>query len=528
MANGFKLPFLEDDEQNEFISPLMAEQEAQRALTTPVPDFSEQMPMLNQEMSNADQIENEMQDVYQKTPDEAGGMTSMSQDYLAQQSPVLQEQGNLTEQDIQQISSPKTMMERYTELKRLQDEKREKINNLAYLQAGNQIAQGIASGHGGKIGDGSEAVKGLKDAAGMPVEDYLVRQKDEAVQLELQNERELNDADSDISKFMRQQALAFARRPGSGFNEASVQALEKMTAKQLQKLGFKVPNNSAVARPGQQSQYMGRGKDGKQFPLTYNANTNEYTNPLTKEVIGPDVEIIKNVVTTDFAGNKLAMGTNGMEIVSSSTRKQETPEQLDSKVSSFSPDKEQREALDKETGRLDTLSKTANEKMNAANLILSALDGDSKQAFAVIKTQMPRLAGEVGNLNQTEQEAWKGSQALLDELEQYIYTKVKSTVSPDNAVELRSILGPFLKNASSSINSIMDASANRMAMTYQIPPAFMKKAYGVIKPVTARQQEVMDGKTGAPSKVKAPSTQDDDAAKARQKRIAELKAKAAK
>jgi hypothetical protein len=251
MANGLKLPFLEDEEQDQFAtSPLVDEASAQNSLTTPIPDFADQAPILDQEMDNASEISNQLQDLIARTPATTGE--------LAEPQPP----------------QAKTMLDRYAELKRLQDQRREKVNNLAYLQAGNQIAQGIASGHGGKIGDGSEAVKALKDAAGLPVEDYLVRQKDEATQMTLENEREMNDPESDISKFMRQQALAFARRPGSGFDEASVAALEKMTANQLKKLGFKAPGQASSA-PMFQSRAV-TGPDGKSYFEVFDMRTGQF------------------------------------------------------------------------------------------------------------------------------------------------------------------------------------------------------------------------------------------------------------
>jgi len=481
MAN-FNLPPLEDEEQDQFAtSPLMAELAKQNAMTTPIPDEGAQDQLLDQEMANSDQIQNESKDLLAK---------------LSQRAPAEQ-----MEMPAPAAIPPKAVLDRYAELKQLQEQQRTGVRNAGLVQAANQIAQGFASGGGAKIGDASEAAKMLKDQASLPIEQYLARQKDEATQMDLGNERDMNDPNSDISKFSQQRAVAIGSK--MGMNPEEIQKLTKMTAKQLEKLGFKASNalSQQNPKPGQQSGLFGKGKDGKRFPLAWDGTQMKYINPLTGEIVGPDTEIERNTLYTDAMGNKISFGTQGASTVASSARDMKSAEELD-KTPKFSPDKEQRGALDEETKRMDTLTKNATEKIGAANRILQSLDGDSKQALAVIKTQMPRLAGEVGNLNQSEQEVWGGSQAWLDRLQQFVTTGITSELTEDNKKELRAVLGPFLKDATNSIETIQDQSANRLAQVYNIPPTFARKAYGSIKKVTPRQEEVMAGKTGTPKKAK--------------------------
>lgn len=481
----FTIP-AEDEEQDSLYkddqfatSPIMDELSKQTDMTTPIPDADAQDAAVDNEMSNSDEIQEQAADLASRQPAPS------------------QQMGNLTPEDIQKFTTPKSTLDRYAELKALQDQQRVGVRNAGLVQAANQIAQGIASGGGAKIGDASESAKMLKDQAGLPIEQYLARQKDEATEMTLGNERELNDANSDISKFAQQRAAAIGAK--IGMDAEQIQKLTKMTAKQLEKLGFKatagLPQNQ---RPEQQSGLFGKGKDGKLFPLTWDGVAGKYKNPLTGEIVGPETEVLRNTLYTDAMGNKIAFGSQGASTIASSARDMKSPEELNK--TKFSPDKEQREALDKETQRIDGLTKNANEKIGAANRILSALDGDSKQALAVIKTQMPRLAGEVGNLNQSEQEVWGGSQAWLDRAQQYINSAVSSELTDDNKRELRKVLGPFLKDATNSINTISDSSANRLAQVYNIPPDFAKSAYGVIKKVTPRQEEVMAGKVDTPKK----------------------------
>lgn len=475
---NFNIP-PEEDEDMFATSPIPYEQIAE---TTPVPDYMSQAPMVNQEIDSASEIENETADLLAR---------------YSQKVPAQQEQGNLTEQDVER-TSPKSVLDRYAELRQLQETQGKDIRNAGMLQGANQIAQGFAMGSGAKIGDGSESVKMLQQMAKQPVEDYNLRQKDEAIQMELGNEREMNDANSDISKFSQQRAVAIGEK--MGMNPEEIQKLTNMTAKQLEKLGFKASTGlNQTPKPGQQSGLFGKSKDGKRFPLAWDGTQMKYINPLTGETVGPETEIERNTLYTDAFGNKISFGSEGASTIASSSRNMKSTEELNQETK-FSPDKEQRSVLDDEAKRIDGLTKNSNEKIAAANRILLALDGDSKQALSVVKTQMPRLAGEVGPLNQQEQEMWKGSQALIDRAFQYVNTTISSELTEDNKKELRKILAPFLKDAKNSIGTIMDSSANRLAKVYNIPPDFTKSAYGSLKEISSRQEEVMSGKVETPKK----------------------------
>ncbi len=69
---------------------------------------------------------------------------------------------------------PKSPYERYLEiLQKLQKDERDSVGNINLIRGGNQIAQAIASGYGGKIGDGSDQLNKLQEAAKQPKEDYL-------------------------------------------------------------------------------------------------------------------------------------------------------------------------------------------------------------------------------------------------------------------------------------------------------------------------------------------------------------------
>lgn len=91
------------------------------------------------------------------------------------------------------IKQKQSLLDEYkTLLQRQQDQNR----NLDLLAAANKIGQGIASGYGAKIDDGSELVNQLRKSADQPVEGYLGRQK----ALELEQKLKAADPLSDISK----------------------------------------------------------------------------------------------------------------------------------------------------------------------------------------------------------------------------------------------------------------------------------------------------------------------------------------
>lgn len=374
-------------------------------------------------------------------------------------------------------------------LEQYQAQRNASQGNLNTLRGVNKVMQAMATGYGGKIDDGSEMVDALEKQLDQPTKDYAARIADEE-----------NQPNSDISKFMRQQAYAILKKISPDTDYAG--KLENMSANQLKKLpGMK----NAFDSKGGIAKAVGFGQfvDGKtNQPLFLDQTDNKVRNAITGEVVTADTPIVRPIAIQDAFGNRQYVNPQGNIQVLSSKRENITPDQMDKKseVEGFKPDDRQRSALDKEKDRVDSLTKNVNEKLGAASRILGALDGDSKQAMAVIKTQMPRLAGEVGNLNQSEQEVWQGSQGLLDKAFQFLSTKADSELTEDNKQELRKILGIFLKEAETSRVAIMDNSIQSLAEIHNIPPNFSRKVYPAIKSLNTRQKEVVDGDVKTPEK----------------------------
>lgn len=146
--------------------------------------------------------------------------------------------------------APGEILDLYRQLKGAQSKKTNQLSSLGMLQGGNQIAQAFASGSGAKIGDGSEAVNMLMKNAGRPVDEIREQISDAttaakaATSMEaLAQEQKMADPSSDISGFMRKQAVEVMGKLNPKMTpEEKAQLEEKfshMSALDLQKLGFK-------------------------------------------------------------------------------------------------------------------------------------------------------------------------------------------------------------------------------------------------------------------------------------------------
>lgn len=396
---NFALPELEDEKKDQFeTSPVMDDLAAQQAATTPIPDFMDRAPAVEQEMSAADEIANESQDMIANIPES---------------------QGNLTKNDIESFS-PKSMLDRYSELKRLQDERREKVGNLGYLQAANQLSQAFASKYGAKIGDGSEAVKMLRNAVDIPVDDYNLRQKDEAVQMELKNEKDLNDANSDISKFSQQRAVAIAAK--MGMNPEEVEKLNKMTAKQLQKLGF-----SASA--------------SLMKPRVFDKNI---VNPITKKIesilVDEQGNTIKNLGEAGYSYSTGIDPITGLRQIISKSDPTSTPVTQGGQedITKVKPEEvtraklnpKQKELLDKtretlSTNKQYTASQEAVDGADNALALLESGKNSGQDLVRAIQTMLAKSSGQVGVLTEQDVAGFNGRADVISRLERAITTTLE-------------------------------------------------------------------------------------------------------
>lgn len=143
--------------------------------------------------------------------------------------------------------------------KQLLEQYNSRNTNLGLLQGANQIAQAVAAGYGGKIGDGSESVEMLRKM-----------NKDPLAQIQDEDAAQLNDPTSDVSKFYRQQAYAYLKKIDPSDKYAG--QLDDMSAAQLMKLpGLK--NVASQASPWIATDRVDRNGN----PIRFNKITGEYT-----------------------------------------------------------------------------------------------------------------------------------------------------------------------------------------------------------------------------------------------------------
>lgn len=417
----FNLPEDEEQEDQFATSPIPYEQVS---MTTDTPDFMDQLPRVEKEVSKADEIETESLDLLNKIPAEQ-------------------------EQSIPKSQELSNLLQRNLELKRLQDERREKINNLAYLSAANKISQGIARGQGGVIDDNESGVKALRDAAGLPIEDYNLRQKDEAVQMELGNERDMNDPNSDISKFSQQRAVAIGTK--MGMNPEEVQKLTKMTAKQLEKLGFS--SSSSLMRP-----------------RVFDKNI---VNPNTKKIesllVDEQGNVIKNLGETGYSYGSGIDPVTGLRQIISKSNPTLAPiiqgEQPD--VSQLKPEEitraklnpKQKELLDKTR---DDLSKNkqytaSQEAVDGADNALALLESgktSGQDLVRAIQTMLAKSSGQVGILTEQDVAGFNGRADAISRLERAISTTLQGKLPEGDRKFLMSYATAMQNAAKRNIDQI--------------------------------------------------------------------------
>lgn len=334
-----------------------------------------------------------------------------------------------------QAAKYKEMLDALKSAQAIEGEKRQ---NIDMLRGSNQIAQALASYHGAKIGDGSEQADALTKTASKPVDDLL---------------------------------------------------------KQYQLQKYMQTKTGPVPRTMQQSGWIDKRTGG---PAVYNPNLGYYVDVDGGKV--PADQLTPNKFIKDAHENIVNPGMNGTTVVKSSQRQMVSPEELNEqyKTVGFNPDKQQTKAIDAEKKRLDTLTGKMNEKIDAATRINQALDGDLDTALSVIKTQMPRLAGEVGNLNQAEQDAWTGALDWASKAQQFGSKITTSKLLDKNRVLFRATLIPFLQTAVEGTKNVIESSANGLAMNHKVPADYFKQVYGSNRVLSPRMNEVLEGKVENP------------------------------
>lgn len=298
-------------------------------------------------------------------------------------------------------------------LETLQTNQVDADKNANYLAAGNKLAQSMAMKYGGKIDDGMDLVNQLKKSNALPVEQYKDLVKNQSDQYNLDYESEMNDPQSDISKFSREQAKAKLKT--LGMNEETAAQLDNMTAKQLEKLGLSAPSRFAPKTP-QQSDY--ETNDGQ--PLSFDPLTNSYLNILTgQKYTGPvRRKVIQQFIDPNTGQMKLRDRTNIMDVGPVSTIPQKVKEEMPIARHDLNP--KDKDLLDKTRDELnkDPRYKNSQEAIDGADNALVLLKGNIQGGDLVraIQTMLSKSAGNTGVLTEPDVQGFGGRQDVISRL----------------------------------------------------------------------------------------------------------------
>ena len=320
----------------------------------------------------------------------------------------------------QEIASPQTQapaqMSRY---KDLLEKYNNQNRNLALLQGANQIAKGLAAGAGGKIDDGSEAVKMLQ---GM--------NQDPLKQIQSEDAASMADANSDISKFYRQQAYAGLKKLYPDRNYEG--RLDQMSASQLAKLPG-MTNLFKTQNPA--SPWIATDRvDESGNPIRFNRQTGEYSRA-DGSPIQPGTATFRDIMRKDELTGNYALGNaQGMKVLptrygnatiqpqASQAEGQKPKEYSYAELKNVSP-KEVREFDDVKQKMIADMKDSrdvASATTNLAHKLTPGANGEIDSGLlGGIQTQAAKMAGQKGVL--TDQDLVKfagagGVQAKLNRI----------------------------------------------------------------------------------------------------------------
>lgn len=348
-------------------------------------------------------------------------------------------QDQMVEQEISEADAMPAIQEdpvsrRKNLLEELQKARMDQNQNLNLLQAGNMAAQAMASRYGAKIGDGSDVIKSMRDQTNQPIKDYK-----EGI------ENEENDPESDVSKFMREQAYATLKKisPDKEYN------LENMTANQLKKSMGKLL--------GQQNQKANtryvtiQDTDGKVKSQLIDMNTGEVIKELglAGYAYGSQIDPVSGLLVSTSKSDPNAvsvarpMGTTnkiGAPVASSNTpeaTKSVTPYDI---KTALNP--KEREILDKDVN-------TFQNEIKEEKRIISEI-GAISDASLVEAMKNPNAAKTIGaqiakimqgsRLTDADVKLYTGQEGVINVIKDYANEALTGTISPQKAQNIKKTL----------------------------------------------------------------------------------------
>lgn len=317
--------------------------------------------------------------------------------------------------------------------------------------------------------------------------------------LELEDEQAMRDPSSLISQVYRETA-----------KRLKLDVPDSATAKSLEKvLGFL---KERVQSASLKNDTFFDPKTNEYFEAVYDPTspsqlTRVGGGPISPEQANRLLKGFKPDVRTTDEG-LVSVGPTGARVVDSSKR---TPvnEMSAEERQSFNPDKGQRRSIDDSVKRLDKITEVQRKQMQAlrdAQELIKQAKAGNKLAKKNLEKKIPRIAGEVGNLAVYEQQGVATSEALIDQIEQFLSTMASGELTESNIKEVEKLIAGYENAARSTSDRIYSTMENYMA-GQGVPSEYMQRyvrpMYTV--PDTTKSQQPTEGKKPASIRIKRKS-----------------------
>lgn len=347
--------------------------------------------------------------------------------------------------------------------------------------AANRLGSAIA----GKGATGGDFLQGLKKQSEQPIQDLLAQGK----VVDTDNELQMSDPNSDISKFARERAVASATK--MGIPAETVSKLENMSAKQLEKLGlYKNTINTTESSKGQQSDLFFNLPDGRKVIGIFDPSSKRYYDQ-NGELIPKEATFERNVLSTDAFGNKISFGSGGANTIKSSARENKSSAQLNQEAESFKPDREQNKAINEQKKRYDSSVKPIDKVSQQMENLVELMDKDNKMTAGYAANTLVRASGEVGAMTEGDKAPFLGSIALMDVIDQKLQGWGNSTLTPENKKEIKQMIAVFANNMQKDKTAFFDDVYNSLEQQHNVPRAFSQKVLKDIKPFSNTVNKVI-------------------------------------
>jgi hypothetical protein len=297
-----------------------------------------------------------------------------------------------------EASPEEDLMKRFKEA---QETRRQDLAGIALREAGAGLGAAIA-GRGAKVtGD----YKTEKMLATLPVKELEEELKNRKLFKDLSQKNKLADPNSEVSKIYRNYVK----------KKLKIELPENASAQDLIKMGLKPSTASEKRRFRPRA--MTDPKTGFSKDITFDSATGKYLNPENREWESYLTGMYKAwrpkyFIDPDTGEQSVDLpGTPGLrtQFVSGPGRGRSIAQELP-EYKSFADVPEEKQKIARAAAKeYGNSVKTHRRSLLSAGKLKSVLKPGVKLAAAVLRTQMPRLMGEVGNLNEFEQKVWEGS-----------------------------------------------------------------------------------------------------------------------